>query len=158
MWATNLYHFSKSAHQWPHLLKGDKMLSKPPSLENQGGRCGIKMFLKRKKCHAYKKEYVLIGKDKLGQRNIFPSWQSSETLICSPFIPSPFPALGKVEASACLGVSSAGFACNYFSWICRSQSIISSWGGVAASSQEILWTSGLLTFSIWPWHYLLWTG
>jgi len=50
----------------------------------------------------------------LGQRNIFPRWQSSKTLIDSPFIPSSFPALGKVEASTCLGVSLAGLACNLF--------------------------------------------
>ena len=60
------------------------------------------------------KKFVLMQKGILGQRNIFPRWQTSKTLIDSPFIPSPFPALGKVEASTCLGVSLAGLACNLF--------------------------------------------
>lgn len=60
------------------------------------------------------KKFVLMQKGILGQRNIFPRWQSSKTLISSPFITCPFPALGKVEASTCLGVSSAGLAYNLF--------------------------------------------
>lgn len=42
-----------------------------------------------------------------------PGWQSSETRICSPFIPDPSPT-GKAEVFACLGASSGGFVYKYF--------------------------------------------
>lgn len=69
-----------TVNQLPHLLSGDKMLIWPPALGESRGKCDLKIILQRAMCHAYEREYFLMGK-KLGQGNIFRTQQSSETLL-----------------------------------------------------------------------------